>query len=193
MTSHRETQRGSARKNPTPDSLTRAAEYYLARFAASESSLRRVLNTRLRRVAMSNPDFAANRELQAHLKSAIETIIENYKHSGIINDGAYAEMKRSSLRRAGRSRSAIKQKLQAKGLAAGVIDQALAEESDEENAELTAALIFAKRKKIGRYATVSVAADQQKKQIAAMARAGFKFGIIKRIINVTDDLPPDEP
>jgi SOS response regulatory protein OraA/RecX len=54
-------------KKPTPERLANAALYYLSRYAASEASLRRVLENRVRRAAMRDEAFAADREAQAAL------------------------------------------------------------------------------------------------------------------------------
>ena len=183
---------------PTAESLTRAAERYMGRFAASEASLRRVLQTNIRRVAMANAVFASDQNLQDQLTLAIEAIIRRYVASGILDDVAYADMKRSSLRRAGRSRTAIVQRLYAKGVPSPVISQTMEQEHIEQERDETtldetaapeykAALIFAKRKKLGRFATRPPDALQRNKHIAAMARAGFGFQMIKKILDSRPD------
>jgi regulatory protein len=174
-------------KIPTEQSLGNAALHYLGRYAASEASLRRVLETRLRRAAMRNPDFAANEELRQRLKNAIDVIVEKHKKIGIINDQAFAEMKVSSLRRAGKSARAIRQKLSQKGLAAKDIDTGLASGDDApEQAELKAARELARRKRIGPFRTREITPELQRKELAAMARAGFSLATARRILGKTD-------
>jgi regulatory protein len=171
---------------PTPDYLARVAEYYLARFAATEASVRRVLQNRIRRATVSNPELSADTALHEQLKSAIETIIKKYQTSGVINDAAYADMKRAGLRRAGRSRNAITQKLQAKGVKQSLILEAFTNESEAEDqtgdTEMAAALKLAKRKKFGRFAIKPMDVAQLQKQIASMARAGFRYEVIKQVL-----------
>ena len=183
-------------KPPTVQTLGRIAEHYLARFSASEASVRRVLHNRLHRIAMSNLDFAADQTAQTQLKSAVETIIERYVKSGVLNDALYAETKRQNLRRAGRSKLVVVQKLAAKGIHKDLIAQTLAHEQDDaehdDDHEKMAAQKFARRKKFGPYATKSIDANQQKKQVASMARAGFRFQLIKQVLEATlDDIETD--
>src|ERR1700722_3860684 len=112
-----------AKKIPTAQSLEGTALFYLSRYAASEFSLRRVLENRLRRAAQRNPEFANDDALRDTLRAAIDAIVEKHKKSGTLNDVAYAGIKTASLRRAGRSARAIKLKLGQKGIAGAVIDQ----------------------------------------------------------------------
>jgi regulatory protein len=178
------------RKIPTPQSLANVALYYLGRYAASEASLQRVLENRLRRVALENPSFAADHEKQSALRSAIETIIEGHKKTGAVNDAAFAETRINSLRRQGRSRRAIQQKLCAKGIRGEVLSAAFVqhEDGDEpQEVELKAATALARRRKFGPFRkTVDDAVDQdrQRKEIAAMARAGFSIDMIRKVLSV---------
>jgi len=182
-----------AYRKPTPERLANAALYYLSRYAASEGSLRRVLENKLRRAAMQDADFAADSEAQAALKQAIEAIIETHKRTGVLNDAAYAEMKVHSLRRAGRSARVITQKLSQKGVKADLIDRALIPEdgSDSAHAELRAAQAFAKRRALGPYRkpsmTVLEAQAETKrkiKEVTTLARAGFSFDVAKKVLAV---------
>lgn len=178
---------------PTPQSLANIALHYLARYAASEAGLRRVLDNRIRRAALSHPDFAADHSRQQALRQEIETIIAKHRASGVLNDAAFAEMKVGSLRRAGRSRTMITQKLKQKGLSDAVIDQALQPEDDQDaNAvELRAALRLAKRRRLGPFRATPADSDQQRKDIAALARAGFTFDIIKQVLGQEVELDQD--
>ncbi len=173
-------------KIPTLQSLENVALFYLSRFAASEGSLRRVLKNKLRRVALRNPQFAADQANQNQLCEAIEAIIQKHKKTGVINDEAYAGMKIASLRRAGRSARAIKQKLAQKGLARGTIEQAFDRGAEEENfevAEFKAALSLAKRRRLGAYRKSKSDPEQNKKDLATLARAGFSLAIARRALN----------
>jgi regulatory protein len=177
---------------PTPQSLANIALYYLARFAATEAGLRRVLENRLRRAAMSHPDFAADHARQALLKQEIDKIIAAHRATGAVNDAAYADMKVGSLRRSGRSQRIITQKLKQKGVADSVIATALQPDADQDAAELElqAALRLAKRRRLGPFRTTPTTDDRRRKDIAAMARAGFAFAVIKQVLGgeVEEDL-----
>jgi regulatory protein len=174
-------------KIPTPEYLANAALYYLERFAASEASLRRVLWNKVRRAAMANPAFAADEAAQESLKQAIEKIIETHKRTGIINDDAYARMKRGSLRRAGKSRRTIERKLIEKGVTRRRIEAAMAEEEEEQDAELIAATLFAKKRG---FLKKEKTPDAVRKMTAAFARAGFSFALAKQVLNFPSELTP---
>jgi len=173
------------RKIPTPQSLANVALHYLGRFAASEASLRRVLLNRLRRVAMENQCFAGDAALQTSLRSTIETIIASHKKSGAINDAAFAETKVNSLRRQGRSRRAIQQRLGVKGIKSALIEEALAQNADgvePEEVEMQAALALARRRKLGAFRKTPADEDKKRKDFAALARAGFSSAIARRVL-----------
>lgn len=173
-------------KIPTPQSLSNAALHYLGRYAASESSLRQVLRNRLRRAVLQHPDFAEDRERMAALGQAIEQLIEKYKKLGVLNDAALAEAKVKSLRREGRSRRAIFQKLGMKGISGELVKSALeknAEELSPEEAEEKAARTFARRRKMGPFRKILADRDVRRKDLAAMARAGFSLDVARRVLD----------
>lgn len=182
--------------------------------------MRRMLLTKLRRAAMAHPEFAADHEKQAALRLQIEGIIARHKVSGALNDKAFAEMKVASLRRAGRSRRAIRQKLAQKGIAASVISQTLeghaqdtasedgAESADAE-AERRAALAFVRKRRLGPFRTRRAGAGTQEdgkdsgylaagqrtktaREAGAMVRAGFSPALATQILGLSpDDLEED--
>lgn len=186
-------------KKPTATRLANQALFYLGRYAASEASLRRVLQNKIRRAAMQDQDFAADHQAQAALHEVIEGIVAKHIKSGIINDKEYAAMKVASLRRSGKSARRIMHSLTQKGIAAELIEDALAPEEGEDSAqiELAAACSHAKRRRLGPYRKESVnirsAADEIKlknKEVASMARAGFTYDVAKQVLGV---LPEDIP
>ena len=182
-------------KKPTPERLKNIALYYLSRYAASEASLRRVLQNRLRRAAMALPDFAADHVKQAELRNVIEEIIAAHKKTGAVNDTAIAEMKVASLRRSGKSERFIKQKLAVGGLKKVTVAKALDEHDGEaagEEAELKAALAFCKRRRLGRFRPKDREKESDaKKDFGALARAGYSSGIIRKILNTSAEDMPD--
>ncbi|MDD3181601.1 MAG: RecX family transcriptional regulator [Alphaproteobacteria bacterium] len=187
-------------RRPTLDYLANSALYYLSRYAASEASLRRVLDNKIRRAIMQDEVFAADHEAQAALRQAIDKIVETHIRTGVINDAAFAEMKVHSLRRAGRSARMITLKLSQKGLKPDVITKALLPEDegeDPQKAELRAAQSFAKRRALGPYrkrplseADVADSQAQTKqtvKDVTTLARAGFSFDVAKKVLDVDFD------
>lgn len=184
-------------KKPTPTRLANIALHYLSRYAASEASLRRVLENRVRRAKMRDEDFAADHEAHEKLKESINQIVEKHVASGVIDDKAYAQMKVRSLRRSGGSARKISMKLQQKGIKPKLVDEALENvlEEDPTQTEENAALAFAKRRRLGAFRSKlslermseEKKAKLKEKDYATMARAGFSFDIIRDVLGKQDE------
>ena len=173
------------RKIPTPQSLANVALHYLGCYAASEASLRRVLTNRLRRAAMDRPEFRDDIETTQALMEVIEKIIASHKKTGALNDVVFAETKVNSLRRQGRSRRVIQQKLSAKGIGGDITAAALEQNADgdePEEVEWKAALALARRRKLGSFRQKPADEDRKRKDFAALARAGFSSSIARRVL-----------
>jgi regulatory protein len=174
------------RKIPTAQSLANVALQYLGRYAASEASLRRVLENRLRRAAMQNPGFSADAELLRELRGVIGQLIEKYRKNGVLNDAAFAETQVNSLRRQGRSRRLIAQKLGLRGISRAIVASALeknAEEFGPEEAEVAAVWALMRRRKMGPFRKIPADKDIRRKDLAALARAGFSLDIARRVLD----------
>ena len=193
-------------KNPTPQSISKAALKYMERYAASEKSLRTVLRNRVKRACLRNETFAKDTTAQQALHDKIEEIILKYKKSGILNDEVYAQNKAAQLRRKGKSGSIIVHSLQEKGIkkeavieALRAYDASLGYECSEE-AEFSTAMLFAKRKKFDTKAKSLLNEleepdsntkeqlrekykDLKRKALASMARGGYSSVIARRVIN----------
>lgn len=170
-------------KIPSAQRLANIALHYLSRYAASESSLRRVLQNRIRRAAMRDAAFGLDTDKQNQLRHDIETIIETHRETGALNDVAYAEIKTNSLRRSGKSQRAIEQKLQLKGISKPIIAYALqSEDEDQEILEMKAAITLAKKRRLGNFRVGTTDSNRHKKDIAVMARAGFSLSVIRKVL-----------
>jgi len=179
---------------PTPERLKNIALYYLSRYAASEASLRRVLNNRVRRACLAHPDFAADREKQAAARDAIEQIIAAHVKTGAVNDAAVAAMKVANLRRGGKSMRFILRKLSARGLAQELVARALADydgAADGVDAEMKAALAHAKKRHLGRFRIRGEREGDRQKDFASLARTGFSVNIIRKILALSSDEIPE--
>lgn len=172
-----------ARRKPrkiTPDSLGRIALHYLERYATSSENLRRVLIRRIRRSAEAHgtdPD-----EQMPH----VDALIVRYQQAGLLDDQAYARMRAESLHRRGTSGRMIRMKLAAKGVPSDAIDDAL--ESLTElvaNADLSGACNYARRRRIGPW-RLRDRTDYRDRDLAALARQGFSYGIARKIIDAED-------
>jgi regulatory protein len=164
-----------------PAALERAAIDYLQRYASSAAGLRRVL---LRRVERSARRDGADRKQGA---VAVEAIIEKLLQRGLLNDRTYGEAKARSLQARGTSRRATEAYLTAKGLAREDIAQALAARAEGPvNPELSAALVYCRKRRIGPYRNPEERVAAQRRDMAALARRGFAYGVVHRIMEVAD-------
>jgi regulatory protein len=173
-----------ARKQPrkvSPRYLENAALHYLKRYAATVSQLERVL---VRRVDRSLRVHGGERtEALGWVKALVEKLLRN----GLINDSAYAGMKAQSLRASGRSARVIAQKLRMKGVPAELVQQKVAEASAELSEE-EAARIWARKKRLGPFRRDAEARrEHRQKDMAALARAGFSFGVARKVIDAAPE------
>lgn len=162
-----------APRKVTPAYLQRAALAYLERYASSAVNLRRVLRRKVdKRCRLRGEDPAEFQEM-------IDEVVAKSLRSGLIDDSRYAEARVATLRRRGGSARAIQAKLSAKGIDRSTIAAALeSEEGDEE----TAARAFARRRRLGPYRP-GERAPYRDKDMAALARAGFRFDVARSIID----------
>jgi regulatory protein len=161
--------------------LEGAAAAYLARYASSRESLRRVLLRRVAKTARGDADAtAAGRAL-------VEALLARYTAAGLLDDARYADAKAAGLARAGASRFQIRGKLRQKGVARGDIDQAIESlDAGGESSERAAACALIRRKRLGPYRRPADRAAFRQKDLAALARAGFALDLGRRLLGATD-------
>jgi regulatory protein len=168
------------------DALRDAALTYLARYAATEAGLLRVLERRIDRwarlaqTAETDPDVIAAQAATA--RHAARDVVKRLAAAGAVNDAAFAESRVRSLVRAGRSRRAIGAHLAAKGVGAETQRQVLPD--DGVDADLAAALVLARRRRIGPFRTGEPPdAAGRRRELAVFARAGFPQSVAARALD----------
>lgn len=158
----------------TPAYLQRAALAYLEKYASSAENLRRVLRRKVdKRCRLRGED-------PAEFQDMIDEVVAKSLRTGLIDDTRYAEARVATLRRRGGSARAIQAKLSAKGVDRATIAAAL--EGGEEDDEEKAARAFARRRKLGPFRP-GERAPYRDKDLAALARAGFRFDIARQIVD----------
>jgi regulatory protein len=175
---------GGGRQKPKqkrPPNVTRAgleasALRYLERFDCSSERLRKVLSERVAKAARAGVEAAAT--APAH----IEEILQRYRENGLLNDERFARNFAQSLRGRGGSRRVIEMKLKARGISAEVAQQALRGDEGPATSELEAAQAFARRRRLGPHRKPEQRVEFQRKDLMALARAGFDFDTAKRVI-----------
>jgi regulatory protein len=165
-------------KQPDGNSLYEAALNHLARYAATEIGLARVLARKVDRWVRAQEDDAVEAGLIA--KAAIPAVIARVKAAGALNDQIFADSRARRLTREGKSRRAALAHLTAKGIKPADAEAALA---DDPARELAAACAFIKRRRAGAFGSTA-----DLKVLGAMARAGYTQETARRALH----LPLDE-
>jgi regulatory protein len=176
-------------RKATPRSLHNAALFYLERFSTSAENLRRVL---IRRVERSVRVHETDR---AEGLAAVDELIARLRKSGLLDDRAYAEARAKTLRRRGMPSQVIRARLRQKGVGEDDADAGLAAADDDEDADdpdLTAAVTFARRRRLGPFRPVEDRTDTDEKDLAILARAGFRYDVTRKIVAATtpEELDP---
>ena len=155
--------------------LDEAALRYLERFDASVAKLRTLLMRKGRTLA---PETSRD-----ELEAAVSQLVARYQRSGLVNDARFAEASIRGLRQRGMGERAIVYRLSAKGVEADTAREALGRvDADQEEPELEAAIRFAKRRKLGAFRTTEATTKERRKDLQALARAGFSYAVAQRAL-----------
>lgn len=156
-----------------PSILMKYAIDYLSKYSSSKTNLQRILRSKVRRLNIEKKD-------KYIFYNSIEKIINDLEKKNYINDSHYVSSKISFFFYQGKSKIFIKSYLIQKGIEKNIIDKIFQEfEEVNYNWEIESAKIFAKKKKLSKYAIDKV------KIFSKLARAGFSYEISKKIF---DDL-----
>ncbi len=118
----------------------------------------------------------------------IEALLADLARMGLLDDRAWAEAQARTLRRRGASARAVAARLSARGTPRGEIEHLLA--GEDEGAELQAARALARRRRLGPWRDPTERAERREKDLAAMARAGFRLDVARQVIDA--DEPPGD-
>lgn len=168
--------------------LENIARFYIERFATTSAHLRRVLGRRAERARRVHDGEAAE------MNAWIEEVVERLVRLGLVNDARYAADRAASLRRLGRGPGRIRALLAAKGVPRAMIEKVLKETAETESGEdasLDAALAYAKRRRFGAFGKVPADKEErskkQKRELAALGRAGFAYAVARRALGGEPD------
>lgn len=160
---------------PDPASLQAAALNHLAKYAATEAGLKRVLQRRVDRWArQAEMDADAVAAIVGTARQAIAGIVTRLAGSGAISDQAFAQSRARSLARAGRSRRAIGAHLASRGVPGELAGAALPQDAAH---ELAAALIHARKRRLGPWRKTDLTPELRRRELANLARAGFQQSV----------------
>lgn len=161
------------RRDPLPLDSARLDELaltYVGRFATTRAKLGAYLSRKLR-----------ERGWQGERAPDPETIVERLASLGYVDDAQYALSKARSLTGRGYGPRRVSQSLHAAGI--GEEDgEAARELAGKESVE--AALRYARRRRIGPFASEAADPAARERALAAMIRAGHSFGLSKAILSM---------
>ena len=175
-------------KPPTQAGLHEAALNHLARYATTQVGLARVLNRRIDRWARASEldsDTLAPRVAEA--RGGVGAIVARLAASGVVDDANFAAIRARGLHRAGRSRRAVAAHLAARGVAPDLSQAAL---PDGPEAELDAALVMTRKRRIGPFRTGEVDLAGRNREFGILARAGFTQEVARMALDM--DTPEAE-
>jgi len=167
---------------PNDAALHEAGLAYLARYAATEAGLARMLERAVdrwaRRAMADGGEADAVAAQAAQARGAVRGVVARLAAAGAVSDATFAASRTRSLVRGGRSRRAVAAHLAAKGIGAATARAALeAEETDE----LAAAVMLARRRRIGPF---RVGDGDRLRELAMLARAGFSQAVASEALRM---------
>ncbi|WP_419899679.1 regulatory protein RecX [Roseomonas sp. USHLN139] len=190
----RQERRGPPPAGRAPDAarLREAALQHLARFAATELGLARVLARRVDRWARRAEAEGQDREQIAaaiiQARADIAEIARKLTEAGAVDDAAFAASRARRLNQAGRSQRAIRAHLAARGVTPDTAESVLEEAPLD---ELAAALGQLKRRRAGPFAAEPPDLAARMKAMGALARAGFSQDIASRALDMAREEAED--
>ncbi|MBV9784178.1 MAG: RecX family transcriptional regulator [Acidisphaera sp.] len=175
---------------PSQAALHEAALSHLARYAATEAGLRRVLDRRVDRWARAaaGGDPESVTQAAAEAKRAVRRVVARLVQTGVVDDAAYAAARAAGQLRSGRSRLAVAAGLAARGIGAETVAAVLPEDPER---ELAAALALARRRRLGPFRAASGegaadagtgGAETRRRELGVLARAGFAQATARRAL-----------
>ena len=171
-----------ARKKPagpkpvTAAYLRNAAMHYLSAHAASTAMVRQVLERRAKR-------RLAVKTLEDTVRAQIEATITELQALDLIDDARFAENRTAALAGKGLSRRRIAEGLKSKGIAKDTIERMVSGDIDE----VVQARRYVERKRLGSFRRGGMTPESRRKDLAALARAGFSFAIASHALDLRDD------
>ncbi len=165
-------------KKVTATRLHNQALYYLDQFPTTAGKMRNVLINKSKKAAEFH-----EQDWDAVLKM-IDGEIERLIAAGILNDKLYAESKARVLSRRGKSVRMIKASLNDIQVDEENIENAVSElGGSERQTDLQSAKNYIKRRKFGPYRASDKRHERREKDMAALARVGFGYDIVKMVID----------
>ena len=156
--------------------LRNAAMHYLSQRSASAQMVRQVLSRRAKK-------RAGVKRLEPEMQQLIDAAVAALVALGLIDDARFAEVRATTLAGRGLSRRRIVAGLAAKGISRETVAATAAAEVDE----LAQARRYVERRRLGKFRRGGVTEASRARDLAALARAGFSYGIAAKALAVAED------
>lgn len=162
----------------TEDYLHNAGLHYLQRFATGSENFRRVMIRKIDRSCRVHTE--QDRETCLRM---LDSLVEKFQRSGLLDDRTYIDGAVRSCRQKGLSERAIISRLQAKGIPAVTVTEAIAgiDGNMEGDGELLAAARYVRRRRLGAFAARE---RETAKDMASLARAGYGYETAQKILGM---------
>lgn len=154
------------------------ALHYVGKYATTRGKLAGYLDRKIRERGWDDDRHAD-----------ISALVEQFAELGYINDAHFAESRSRAFVRRGYGERRLNEDLRASGITEK--DAVPAKEHMEESL-FTAAENFARRKRIGPFASEPAPPEKRQRQFQAFLRAGHGFDIAKRFVNAEPGETVDE-
>ena len=153
--------------------------------AASPAELEKLALGYLNRFDCTSHKLAAylRKRSEKDMDPAIAALVARYQASGLVSDERFAASAVRRLTERGTSARAIAFRLGLKGVPPNVVSDALEARSREAvEPDLQAAKNLVRRRRLGPFRPEAERADNRRRDLAALARAGFDFETAKRAL-----------
>jgi regulatory protein len=144
------------------------ALHYVGKYATTQSKLAAYLTRKIR-----------DRGWDGERHADVAALVEQFAKLGYVNDAQFAEARSRSFIARGYGKRRLDEDLRASGITDGDANEA--KEHMAESA-FTSAQNFARRKRIGPYATELAPPEKRQKQLQAFLRAGHGFDLARRFV-----------
>lgn len=158
----------------TQDYLENAGKFYLEKFPASVEHFKLVMTRKIRKSCLAHPE-----QNPAQCALLLDAVAEKFVRLGFLDDQALTRGLLTSYRTRGWSQRKIKATLAMKGISADVIDEFMSAQSESDSSDLTAALRWTRKKRMGCFASGDPKMD---KWLSSLGRAGFDYGTARRAL-----------
>ncbi|MBB3033952.1 regulatory protein RecX [Alteriqipengyuania lutimaris] len=150
---------------------------YAGRYATTAAKLKHYLQRKIRERGWANDD-----------EPQVDGLIARFVELGYIDDEAFAEMRQRELLRRGYGARRVEQALHHAGVDSDRIDLPPPSESETRSA----ALAFARRRRLGPFGAEPPDPRTREKQLAALVRAGHDFEAARAMVDARSEEEAEE-